>query len=228
MFEERLLGFDIREHGGAPDQLWDHERRERFLLRVDSPKPLSIDTSVWPSFFDTGQGIGLPGPERERLHLDGVPVPGTIGPNAGLWEDTARMRLYYKEWAGEPKPGVVVAISWISDNSFLEGGEFGPYLGQTSPAECDPLWERCGFDVGDGSLVSGLSNCGYLPDEAASLRKRWRESLNKHHLFDVLLPAFRFRDLSNERVPSHAPFFVYGLYLVGSFARAGDSLAIEG
>jgi hypothetical protein len=214
MFEERLLGFDIRERGGEPDHLWDAERRAVFLLRVDAPKPLSVDTSVWPSVFDTGQGIGFPDPQRECLHLAGVQAPVYTGPNAGLWEDANHMQLYLHEHWDKPKPCVTIAISWASRSRFSNEGRFGPYLAQTSPAEIDPYWERLGFDVGDGSLVSGLSNCGYLPEEAQLLRPQWVTRLNETHLFDDPLHAFQFRNAAEERVPEHAPFFVYGLYLM--------------
>lgn len=214
MIEETLLGLDIRDLGGGPDYLWDAERRALFLLRVDAPKPLSVDSLVWPSVFDTGQGIGLPGPERERLHLAGVRPPAYIGPNAGLWEDALHMRQYLQEHLDEPQPCVMIAVSWVSRSSFSDGGRFGPYLAPTSPAGIDPHWERLGYDVGDGSLVSGLSNCGYKPDEAQLLRAQWGPRLNESHLFDDPLHAFQFRDAADERVPEHAPFFVFGLYLI--------------
>jgi hypothetical protein len=219
MFVERLIGFDIRDPIGGSDHLWDANRREVFLLRRDVLAPLSVDTSVWPSVFDSGQGIGLPEVERVRLGLAGIPLPTYTGPNASLWEDAETMRRYLIEKWENPKPCVTIAISWISDSGFSEGDKYGPYLSQTSPSALDPRWERLGFDIGDGSLVSGLSNCGYLAEEAQDLRDRWGASLTDHHLFDDLPPAFQFRDLVNQRVTSHAPFFVYGLYLIDSFAR---------
>src|SRR3990170_299467 len=98
--EDRLLGFDARELWLSPDDLWDAQRKETFLLRFDVGKPLSIDTLVWPSLFDTGQGIGLHKAERARLQLAGIPVPAYIGANAGLWDSLAAARSYLAEhWA---------------------------------------------------------------------------------------------------------------------------------
>ncbi len=214
MIEERLLGFDARERLANGDDLWDAARRETFLLRVDVPKPLSVDTVVWPSLFDTGQGIGFPAAERERLHLAGLPTPSWIGPNVGLWDDLARMRQYLAEDQAEKDAHALAAVCWFSDRAFSDAGPFGPHLGPTLPPERDPAWQFLGFDVADGSLVSGLTNCGYSPAEAQRLRRRWATHLNESHLFGDLEPAFRFRDSANRRVPEHAPFFVYGLFLL--------------
>jgi len=63
-------------------------------------------------------------------------------------------------------------------------------------------------------LLSGLSNCGYVGRESETFRARWRGRLNEHLLFTELTPAFEFRQLSDARVPEHAPFFVCGLYMI--------------
>lgn len=68
-----------------------------------------------------------------------------------------------------------------------------------------------GYDVADSFLTSGLMNCGYA-NEAAELRERWARHLNLHHLFSERARALHFCRITNERIPEHAPFFVYGLY----------------
>ncbi len=78
----------------------------------------------------------------------------------------------------------------------------------------DPAWKLLGFDVSDGSLLSGLSNCGYAAEESKSLRAQWRGHLNQHHLFEEPASASGFCRLTDARVPEHAPFCVYGLYVV--------------
>jgi hypothetical protein len=75
-------------------------------------------------------------------------------------------------------------------------------------------WTSLGFDVSDGSGLSGLSNCGYAKDEVPALRERWGPHLNTYHLFSDVDQAIEFKRLSDNRVREHAPFFVYGLYLV--------------
>ena len=210
--EERLLGFDVRELDQSA--LWDVATRELFLLRVDVTQPLSVDTLIWPSVFDTGQGIGLPQTHRERLYLAGIPLPSWIGPNAGLWDDLDRMRQYLAASLSHPHPHVVLAVSWISDNSFADAAPAGPSLEPVTPPLRDVSWRLLGFDVADGSMLSGLSNCGYSPDEAAGLRPASRSSLNGNHLFADVADALRFKHLADKRVPEHAPFFVYGLFAV--------------
>jgi hypothetical protein len=77
-----------------------------------------------------------------------------------------------------------------------------------------PDWALLGYDVADGSLLSGLSNCGYTPEEREHLQQRFAQHMNRFHLFDDLDQALAFKDETNKRVPEHAPFFVYGLYRI--------------
>jgi hypothetical protein len=217
MIEELLLGFDARERPRELGTLWSAGRRAQFLLRVDIATPFSTDTLVWPSVFDIGQGIGLPRRERERLHLAGIPAPPYTGTNAGIWEDASSMRRYLGEHGAEVRPCVQIAISWLTDASCPSPPDPypGPYPALTVPATRNPRWQRLGFDIADGSLLSGLTNCGYLPEEAPPLRSTWGPRLNAHHLFGDLQDAWQFRALTDARVPAHAPFHVYGIYLVG-------------
>ena len=213
------MALTCAKRAGGLAGLWTAEQRELFLLRVDVAAPLSTDTLVWPSVFDTGQVIGMPSAERERLHMAGIPMPAYTGPNAGLWEDAASLRHYVMERRAAAPPCVVVAVSWFSGNGPSESGDVGPYPARTLPATPDPGWQWLGFDVADGSLLSGLTNCGYRADEAPALRAQWAGSLNGNHLFDELHDARQFRALAELRVPEHAPFFVYGLYLIEELPR---------
>jgi hypothetical protein len=47
--------------------------------------------------------------------------------------------------------------------------------------------------------------------------------LNHHHLFTSLEPAWIFREVSNQRVPEHRPFFVYGLWLIDELQAGPQS-----
>jgi len=172
---------------------------------------------VWPSLFDTGQGIGMPDAERKRLGLAGIPTPQWIGPNAGLWENLAAMlRLAHSEAAQlmDPSACTVLGVTWVSGEGLPGSGPVGPYAEPTVPDRLSDAWNRLGFDVADGSLCSGLSNCGYQVEEIDELRQRWAPSLNDRHLFDEPDAAFEFRALCDARIPEHAPFFVYGLYFL--------------
>jgi hypothetical protein len=218
MIEERLLGFDARERADELTTLWSADRREQFLLRANVATPLSVDVLVWPSVFDIGQGIGLPRSERERLHLAGVSLPAYTGTNVGLWEDAPRMLDYLSQRGAETRPYVVIAVSWFTGGGASGADSFGPYPARTLPATRHPSWQRLGFDVADGSLLSGLTNCGYQMEEAPALRAQWGPRLNQSHLFDTVDDALQFGSLTDARVPAHAPFRVYGLYLVDELA----------
>jgi hypothetical protein len=143
-----------------------------------------------------------------------VPLPAWIGPNAGLWESLPAMRNHIANAWATPPLHTVVAVSWHSDREFNDAGMYGPYISPTDPAARSPEWQLLGFDVSDGGLLSGLSNCGYTPDEIHMLRPQWQPRLNARHLFDAVEDAFEFRQLTDARVPEHAPFFVFGLYLI--------------
>ncbi|MGH3872035.1 MAG: hypothetical protein ACRDSR_11065 [Pseudonocardiaceae bacterium] len=65
--------------------------------------------------------------------------------------------------------------------------------------------------MADAGLLSGLSNCGYTPQDAASLQKIWVPLLNRWHLFDDRHHASAFVAVTADRVPEHAPFLVYGI-----------------
>lgn len=200
--EEWLLGFDAREPWPDVGREWDASRRERYLLREDVSRPLSVDTSVWPSVFA----------ERSGLHT--ASPPDWRGPNAPLWDDLSRMRGGLSTLgAGREVPHTLIAVSCFWNGQPAKGSWLGaPYCEPTVPAARDEGWRFLGFDVADGGFISGLTNCGYTDDEIAALRQRWAGHLNEHHLFDDEEQALAFRELSDRRVPEHAPFFVFGLF----------------
>jgi hypothetical protein len=78
-----------------------------------------------------------------------------------------------------------------------------------------PAFERydlLGYDVADYDLLGGLTNCGYTPEEAASLAPVWAPLLNELHLFGNPDDATAYAAVTAQRVPEHAPFFGYGIY----------------
>jgi hypothetical protein len=92
--------------------------------------------------------------------------------------------------------------------------------GQT-PESLEPIsptferYDLLGYDVADYDLLGGLTNCGYTPDEAASLAPAWAPLLNEWHLFANPEDAMAYAAVTAQRVPEHAPFFGYGIYQVG-------------
>jgi hypothetical protein len=140
-----------------------------------------------------------------------------IGPNAPLWENLERMKSKLAEQGAQPADVVLIAVGWLSRHGFRDTDNMGGYLGArpdpvpTEPAQPAKDWTLLGYDVADFPF-SGLSNCGYTPEDSDRLRPTWGPTLNEHHLFRDPEPAFAFLELTNTRVPAHAPFHLYSLY----------------
>jgi hypothetical protein len=69
-----------------------------------------------------------------------------------------------------------------------------------------------GFDVADSGLWSGLSNCGYSEEERGSLRPEWQCRIYDFGLLISEQDAIAFKEMSDVRVPEHAPLWTYRLY----------------
>lgn len=192
---ELLLGFDARvpenEHN------WDMKRREQFLIRLDAERPSSTDTGVWPAVFNTG-----------------LQPPTCVG-HQNLWNDLACLRSSVLSADGAPCRIIAVSV-YLPIYQHKEIEAWKDAAGPVAPAVRDPEWPLLGYDISDRWLLSGLSNCGFLPgEEALSFRKKWSNKLNNSHLFDRLENALEFKVVSDGRAPEHGPFFVFGIWAVG-------------
>ena len=198
-----LLGFDAREMWLDVAEYWPEERKRRFLLRRDIVKPLSTDILVWRSVFDVEQ----------TLHR-----PQWTGPIQELWEDLATLQASMDTaWSERTLPYWIIAVTLqedVCDSEDLQ--EWYARASNIVPSLRDPAWAFLGFDVSDKWLLSGLSNCGYGTNESEIqiLRETYTSDLNEHHLFDSIKPAVDFMHFSDERVQAHAPFFVFGIWLI--------------
>ena len=186
----RLLyaGADVRVDPSG-DGGWTAERRSTYLLRPDVRFPLSVDPNVW---------------ERAPGDLT-YPVPWT--PVEDVQKRAAALMA--------SKHRVCVAVLAAAAEDPAEEEELRSRTGADTPLAVDPAWTFVGFDVADGTEISGLSNCGYGA-ELDTLRAAWAPRLNDRGLFRDLEDAFAFRAVTNPRVPEHAPFTVYGIWIVPS------------
>lgn len=204
---ELLLGFDAREMWLDPQDYWPDSRKKMYLLRYDVVRPLSTDTAVWRNVFDADTSL-------QR--------PQWIGPMMGLWENLATLQEYMNTaWSARTLPYWIIAVTL--DENVRESDNLLKRYARTSniiPALRDPAWVFLGYDVSDQWLLSGLSNCGYGTNasEIQMLRDTYASDLNEHHLFDSIKPAIDFMHLSDERVREHAPFFVFGIWLIKNAA----------
>jgi hypothetical protein len=198
---ETLLGFATRVSPYFLDNKWTSEQRRQFLLLPETPLPLSTDDLLWPSATK----------DLDRW----------IGANNGLWENLVDLLGHVAAHVDQlPDETWIIAVTWHHRERFAPSGPFGPYALPTVPARRDPIWPLVGYDISDGSLLSGLSDCGYYPEELRRLAPRWGRFLNSHHLFRTLSPAFAYKRLTDARVREHAPFQVYGLWIVGVVSPA--------
>lgn len=197
------LGFDLRlPAADYVTDVWSPEHRASYLLRQDIEWPLSIDRVVWPSllqsdYFDAGGNR--------------KPNPAFLGEDAsdsenefGLLSDLATMARFRKS-----KDGVSIGVQLI----YQERKEADPFIGVEAspvPSSADVL----GFDVATRTPISGLCNCGYNQTEVRQLRAEWGHRLNVHGLLQTIDDAGRFKEMTNDRVPEHAPFYVYKLFRV--------------
>jgi hypothetical protein len=209
-----VLGFDAREAWLDAQSLWTCERQRDFLLTIPGKKPLSADTSVWPTIFSTGEGFALCDVDQELNGWRGLELPPWIGANWPLWSDLLNLEQYVKgSWPFPAKPVSLVAVT-CPDGSVFRDGEW-PYLQETSPREVDGIWTLLGFDVlANQSTLSGLMNCGYSNAKHQYAKTEWAPRLQPNHLFGTTTDAVSFCEWRNMSVPEHAPFFVAGLYLV--------------
>jgi len=200
---ELLLGFDARETWLGPQDYWPDSRKKMYLLRYDVVRPLSIDTSVWRDVFDADTSL-------QR--------PQWTGPIQNLWDNLATLQEYMDTvWSERTLPSWIIALTLQVD--VCESEDLLEWYARASniiPSLRDPAWVFLGYDVSDKWLLSGLSNCGYGTNESEIqiLRDTYASDLNEHHLFDSIEPATAFRMLSDERVQEHAPFFVFGIWLI--------------
>ena len=131
--------------------------------------------------------------------------PGLLpSPDAeGLWPDLSGLLAAAR--ALDRAGAVVVRITALGEDG--ETPE-GPDPAGSAAGRYDLL----GYDVADYDLLGGLTNCGYTPEEAASLAPVWAPLLNQWHLFDNPDDAVAYAAVTARRVPEHAPFFGYGIY----------------
>lgn len=199
--ETLSLGFDLRLRvEDYAREVWSPEHRGSYLLREDVEWPMSVDRSVWPSFLQSHYFDA-------KAHR--VSNPRFVNEDAENLENDFGMLRDMKSLARLPgaQLGVGIAVQVI----YRKREEIEPLLGVEAdaiPAGAAVL----GFDVATATPISGLANCGYNGEELPQLRSAWGNKLNEHGLLGTLDAALQFREMTDRRVPEHAPFHVYKLF----------------
>ncbi|SRR5579884_4083139 len=197
---EALIGFDLRRPRVDMNECevccegWDEPRRERFLLRPDSPCPLSVDRSVWPTAIDWADKLK------------------SIDYQFGLPTDLDEVDSWL---ACESPRGDLVAIGLAYDDRTVKHVRRAFDIPRSSrPAAPEESWCLLGYDVADRFETSGISNCGYELGVWRELRSRWGLGTNRHNLLIDYTAAAECAGLLETLAPEHAHFFVYALWLI--------------
>ncbi len=203
-FNELLLGFDAREMWLKFTEDWPEERQRDFLLRRDIIKPLSADAGSWQSVFEAQ--TSLRPPEWEH-------------PIMGLWSNLAMLQEYLDPiWSARTHPYWLIAVTLHREGHERESMvERYAKSVEIIPALRDPAWELLGYDVCDEWLLSGLTDLAWGAgslEEVQAIRQKYLPSLNEHHLFTSVDSAAEFIPLAEDGARPHAPFFVFGLWLI--------------
>jgi hypothetical protein len=156
--------------------------------------------------------------ERRTRHLLRRDVPAVRSVDTQVWE-----RL-----PGLPRPPVpeglwpslsdLFAVAGALDRAGAVAVRITAFMeDEPAPDNPDPAGpaessDFLGYDVADYWMLSGLTNCGYKPEEAASLAPVWVPRLNDWHLFHDPDDAETFAEVMDKRVPEHAPFYAFGIY----------------
>ncbi len=199
---ETVLGFQLRLTPQAL-QSWNLERRAMYLLRENIRFPLSVDTAVWPESDDWRS--------LSTIFTDFTPLPNSAPNGLGLYSLRSLETLDQQQ--PEVEKPILISVSVI-----------GNVAHELQRRHCIqnllPIavlvsrgWICLGYDVADWWLLSGLSNCGYTVDEKKNLSNQFTGDINEYGLFVSGNAAQAFRADCNLRIPEHAPFAIYGIWI---------------
>jgi hypothetical protein len=197
--DQLLLGYDVRQKNFDIEHLWPMQRRQEYLIRPEIHKPLSTDIAVWPSAID-------------RM-IQGYSLTDWIGPLAPIWESLENARSSAKQVVNFCLIAITISVRGLREADI---SHFRKARGNPVPPDIASNWSFLGYDVSAEGLLSGLTNCShpYTPEQLSGYRSKWSKHLNSNHLFEDQDWASSFKQCIDQRVPEHAPFFVFGLWLV--------------
>jgi hypothetical protein len=207
----KILGFDFR-HAVGDDLMvknWSSERRLHYLLKPDIVAPLSIDRSVWPSYFSFEQKHS-----KNASQMIYFPPSEFHQQVIGLWANLLDMKNLIESRGIRSVPAQYVCFTQ-EDSLGVETDEMWQvvYEEATVPSNLDGSWKFNGYDIADRFFTSALSNCGFISEEdMLRSRGRWMLNINEQGLFSGLVDADNYRKYSDVRIPEHAPFHIVGIY----------------
>lgn len=223
MYKLQMVGFDARELWLETSSQWSAIQRQRYLLRPDVIKPLSVDSYTWYSIFsETWAPHIWKDKERQPIYrveewqdafsesnrLDSLSQYGF----RRVWTNLSALEKHLDDnWKQNGRPCAIVAIQEIMLEDYPEDPD---HTVKINPETANSDWILLGYDVADYDLYSGLYEGEITEELSAQIKPEWLTHLNEYHLFTHAEMAFDYIDFANIRYPSHSPYYVYGLYLV--------------
>jgi hypothetical protein len=209
--KENVLGFSSRLNPLVRNSHWDDQRRNLYLIRPDIAVPLSVDLLVWPSLPDPSDGDSN---EDSDETLSG----GDFHDQAlHLATNLARIKQLTRTTNNSGTSGMakLICVTLLGEEVVAHDHWWAMAFAEAvAPDKIDPAWTFVGYDIADRYLTSGLSNCGYSLSEIERVRVEWKDEVNEFGLLKSVNPALRFREFTDKRVTQHAPFYIFGVYLI--------------
>ncbi len=209
--EEKIIGYDVRE-------MWFTNKHD-FIKDERFEKVLSIDASIWPSIFNTGDYPDINGKERGKYGLGTVELPSSlsvVGINKPLWNDLVGMQNYLKKhYVKSGKLYWVVAITIClqdSEQKLKERKEW-PYYSKTVPETLKNDWMLVGYDLTSCYSESVISSC-YKSDRRTKGLFELDKNINEYMLFTNIAKASEFRRIQDTMGQFESPHLIYGIWRI--------------
>lgn len=164
---------------------WSGDRKRRFLLKNNINPPRSVDMAIWDDF--------------DKKHSEFQTCDVDCHPDFELADDHSTLLI------SMPVTDYRHFFSYL-DNSEIYWPQWIQCL-NTDAIQLDFL----GYDVADFMLMSGINNCGYEVGDR-KLFEQYIPYINEYGLVSDLDAADSIRKLNDQRVPEHAPFYIFGIY----------------
>ena len=208
---EKIIGYDVRE-------MWFTDERD-FIKDGRFQKVLSIDASIWPSIFNTGDYPDITGKDREKYGLGKVDLPSglsVIGINKPLWDNLVNMGNYLKRHGDKSERLYwIVAITICQQDSEqkLKEREEWPYYSNTVPDTLNNDWMLVGYDVTSCISECIISTC-YDFDIRTKGLFELDKNINEYTLFSNIAKASEFKRIQDTISQSQSPHLVYGIWRI--------------
>jgi len=186
-----LLGYSARV---PPSSFQFKDWQRQNLLRPDVHVALSVDNMIW----------------EDKVAVDSrIRKPTWVGYIQELWSSLGKLHSCLST-AGlqEIVDFTLIAVSVLAQGAAVR--EWRSRLGPIDPPAPPNEAVVIGYDVADAFLMSALCNGTFWPGEEADLlRGAWESAVNGAHLFTRKEDASAFVRTAEERLPEHAPFFIF-------------------